>query len=89
MVNTELFETMQRDPSLRDRLATQIEGMIVEQRLQPGDKLPSERELSRPSAIIAARRMAPGFDLRPRSTCEGVERRKAPPLSLRLAAVRA
>jgi len=46
MVNTELFETMQRDPSLRDKLAAQIEGMIVEQRLQPGDKLPSERELS-------------------------------------------
>jgi GntR family transcriptional repressor for pyruvate dehydrogenase complex len=43
----ELFETVDRAPSLSQFVAQQIEDAIRDGRIQPGDKLPTERELGR------------------------------------------
>ncbi len=42
-----LFETLQRETTLANRVTHQIEALIVENHLRPGDRLPSERELAR------------------------------------------
>jgi GntR family transcriptional repressor for pyruvate dehydrogenase complex len=47
MPQTELFEAIPRDPSLVSRVVEQIEGLIIEGRLRPGDQIPPENELAR------------------------------------------
>lgn len=42
-----LFQTLQRSSTLANRVMHQIEQLIVEGHLQPGDRLPPERELGR------------------------------------------
>lgn len=42
----ELFTTVKREATLTSRVIQQIENLIVEGRLQPGDLLPPERELA-------------------------------------------
>jgi GntR family transcriptional repressor for pyruvate dehydrogenase complex len=42
-----LFQTLYREPRLSDRVTAEIERMIVTGPLQPGDRLPPERELAR------------------------------------------
>jgi GntR family transcriptional repressor for pyruvate dehydrogenase complex len=44
---TDLFAPVQREATLATRVARRIEDMIVERRLQPGERLPTERELAR------------------------------------------
>ncbi len=44
---TELFEVIQRDSTLVSQVVEQIEGLIIEGRLRPGDLLPPENELAR------------------------------------------
>ena len=44
---SELFEVVDRAPSLGQFVAQQIEDAIRDGRIQPGDKLPTERELGR------------------------------------------
>jgi GntR family transcriptional repressor for pyruvate dehydrogenase complex len=46
-VPDQLFNTVAREPTLANRVAEQLETMIVENRLPPGERLPSERELAR------------------------------------------
>ena len=41
-----LFQTIKRGTTLADRVTCQIEQLIIEGRLQPGDRLPPERELA-------------------------------------------
>lgn len=43
----DLFKTIQRGTTLANRVTHQIEQLIVEGRLRPGDRLPPERELAR------------------------------------------
>jgi GntR family transcriptional repressor for pyruvate dehydrogenase complex len=43
----ELFRTIQRGTTLSNRVTHQIEELIFEGHLQPGDRLPPERELAR------------------------------------------
>jgi GntR family transcriptional repressor for pyruvate dehydrogenase complex len=43
----DLFSTVAREPTLASQVAEQLEELIVENRLQAGDRLPSERELGR------------------------------------------
>jgi GntR family transcriptional repressor for pyruvate dehydrogenase complex len=45
--STELFKTLLRESTLSDRVTEQIENLIIENHLQPGDHLPPERELAR------------------------------------------
>jgi GntR family transcriptional repressor for pyruvate dehydrogenase complex len=42
-----LFTTLHRESTMAYRVTSQIEGLMVERKLQPGDRLPSERELAR------------------------------------------
>jgi GntR family transcriptional repressor for pyruvate dehydrogenase complex len=42
----DLFQTIQRGTTLSDRVTHQIEQLIIEGRLQRGDRLPPERELA-------------------------------------------
>jgi GntR family transcriptional repressor for pyruvate dehydrogenase complex len=42
-----LFTTVRRESTLASRVTHQIEHLIVESRLRPGDRLPPERELAR------------------------------------------
>jgi GntR family transcriptional repressor for pyruvate dehydrogenase complex len=42
-----LFQTVQREPTLASQVTEQLEALITNSHLQPGDKLPSERELAR------------------------------------------
>jgi GntR family transcriptional repressor for pyruvate dehydrogenase complex len=42
-----LFQTLYREPRLSDRVTVEIERMIIAGPLQPGDRLPPERELAR------------------------------------------
>jgi GntR family transcriptional repressor for pyruvate dehydrogenase complex len=44
---TDLFQAIQRGATLANRVTHQIEQLIIEGRLQPGDRLPPERELAR------------------------------------------
>jgi GntR family transcriptional regulator, transcriptional repressor for pyruvate dehydrogenase complex len=41
-----LFQPLERHSTLTSRVTRQLETMIVENRLQPGDRLPSERDLA-------------------------------------------
>ena len=41
-----MFNTVEREETLASRVAGQMESLIVQQRLQPGDRLPAERELA-------------------------------------------
>jgi len=43
----QLFNAVNREPTLANRVSEELEHLIVENRLAPGDKLPSERELAR------------------------------------------
>ncbi len=43
---SQLFTTIQREVTLTNRVTRQIETLIVEGRLRPGDRLPAERELA-------------------------------------------
>lgn len=43
----ELFRAIPRETTLANQVREQLEEMIVERRLQPGDRLPAERELAR------------------------------------------
>lgn len=43
---TTLFQPLQRHSTLTSRVTWQLETMILENRLQPGDRLPSERDLA-------------------------------------------
>ncbi len=43
----ELFQTVARELTLSDRVTDEIEALIVQSRLQIGDKLPAERELAK------------------------------------------
>ena len=43
----DLFQTIERGTTLANRVTHQIEELIIEGHLQPGDRLPPERELSR------------------------------------------
>ena len=43
----EMFKTIPRESSLSSRVEYQIENMIIQNHLQPGDHLPAERELAR------------------------------------------
>src|SRR5258706_4904525 len=45
--NEELFRVLPRETTLANRVSKQLEELIVERRLQPGDRLPAERELAR------------------------------------------
>lgn len=45
--NDELFQTIPRETTLSNQVRERLEQMIVESRLQPGDRLPAERELAR------------------------------------------
>lgn len=40
------FKMLTREPTLSERVTTQIETLIVQSQLQPGDRLPPERELA-------------------------------------------
>jgi GntR family transcriptional repressor for pyruvate dehydrogenase complex len=40
------FKTVHRDPNLAEQVTRQIESLIVADNLQPGDRLPPERELA-------------------------------------------
>ena len=42
----DLFQAVTREATLASRVTTQLEQLIVENRLQPGDRLPSERDLA-------------------------------------------
>lgn len=44
---SELFKALERDATLTDRVTDQVENLIVVGQLQPGDRLPPERELAR------------------------------------------
>lgn len=46
-VQSELFKALERDATLTARVTDQIENLIVVGQLQPGDRLPPERELAR------------------------------------------
>ena len=41
-----MFETLTREPTLTGRVVNQLEALIVDQRLQPGDRLPAINELT-------------------------------------------
>jgi GntR family transcriptional repressor for pyruvate dehydrogenase complex len=41
------FRALQREPTLASQVTIQLEGLISQQHLQPGDRLPSERELAK------------------------------------------
>lgn len=41
-----LFKTVQREPTLSNRVVDQLETLIIDSQLRPGDRLPSERELA-------------------------------------------
>lgn len=41
-----MFETVVREPTLTGRVVNQLEALIVEHRLQPGDRLPAINELT-------------------------------------------
>jgi GntR family transcriptional regulator, transcriptional repressor for pyruvate dehydrogenase complex len=41
-----MFETMVREPTLTGRVVNQLEALIVDRRLQPGDRLPAINELA-------------------------------------------
>src|SRR5437868_4206273 len=43
----ELFRTLPRETTLANQVSQQLEALIIERRLQPGDRLPAERELAR------------------------------------------
>jgi GntR family transcriptional repressor for pyruvate dehydrogenase complex len=43
----ELFKAIPRETTLANQVREQLEELIVERRLQPGDRLPAERELAR------------------------------------------
>jgi GntR family transcriptional regulator, transcriptional repressor for pyruvate dehydrogenase complex len=43
----ELFRALPRETTLANRVSQQLEDLIVERRLQPGERLPAERELAR------------------------------------------
>ncbi len=47
MKNIQEFEALERGATLANRVVARLEGMIVEQELRPGDRLPPERELAR------------------------------------------
>lgn len=47
MPQTELFEAIQHDSTLVSRVVEQVESLIIEGRLRPGDLLPPENELGR------------------------------------------
>lgn len=42
----DMFEAIERETTLSNRVTRQIETLIVDGRLKPGDRLPSERELA-------------------------------------------
>ncbi len=42
----ELFQAVAREATLASRVTSQLESLIVDNRLQPGDRLPSERDLA-------------------------------------------
>lgn len=45
-VNTDFtYQTLEREPKLADRATAQLQTLIVSRAFQPGDRLPSEREL--------------------------------------------
>ena len=44
--HNQLFKTVQREPTLSNRVADQLETLIVHSQLRPGDRLPPERELA-------------------------------------------
>lgn len=46
MTNSALFQAVPRAGTLTSRLILQIEALMAEQHLQPGDRLPPERELA-------------------------------------------
>src|SRR5579859_2081829 len=46
-VSDDLFKTIPREASLSNRVKVQLEQLLVDSRLQPGDRLPAERELAR------------------------------------------
>jgi GntR family transcriptional repressor for pyruvate dehydrogenase complex len=46
-VPDQLFSTVEREPTLANRITAQLENLITSNHLQPGDRLPSERELAR------------------------------------------
>jgi GntR family transcriptional repressor for pyruvate dehydrogenase complex len=46
-VSDPLFSTVVREPTLANRITVELENMIAANHLQPGDRLPSERELAR------------------------------------------
>lgn len=41
-----MFETLTREPTLTGRVVNQLEALIVDQRLQPGDRLPAINQLT-------------------------------------------
>jgi GntR family transcriptional repressor for pyruvate dehydrogenase complex len=43
----QIFNAVAREPTLADRVTKQLENLIIANQLQPGDRLPSERELAR------------------------------------------
>jgi GntR family transcriptional repressor for pyruvate dehydrogenase complex len=45
-MDNDLFTILKREESLSDRVANQIQDLITSNKLAPGDKLPSERELA-------------------------------------------
>jgi DNA-binding transcriptional MocR family regulator len=47
----DLFQTVPREATLANHVTQQPESLIVENRLQPGDRLPSERELAQQFGI--------------------------------------
>jgi len=46
MAHARPFKSVQRDPNLAEQVTRQIESLIVANNLQPGDRLPPERELA-------------------------------------------
>ena len=45
--SSDLFKTVERTSTLANRVTRQMEHLVVEGRLRPGDRLPAERELAR------------------------------------------
>jgi GntR family transcriptional repressor for pyruvate dehydrogenase complex len=46
-IQRDLFQTVRRTTTLANRVTNQIEQLMMDGRLQPGDRLPPERELAR------------------------------------------
>jgi GntR family transcriptional repressor for pyruvate dehydrogenase complex len=46
-----LYQALERPGRLSDRVADEIQGLVVDRRLEPGDRLPAERELGEAFAV--------------------------------------